>query len=255
MPRRRMMDMMMSRGRYPRRMMGMRDRGMYDGEHYGVRSGEHYPMDGNYSNSQYNDERGRRDYESNRQSDMGYEYADMRGRRRNSRGQYMSDRGYDYEMDGHYGSEGKTYHPVEAMGRFTGYWGMPEEDYGRYDMRGRYDYGDYGETLSKQELEHWNKKMMKEVDDKYKHFFTKENISSKARSLGVQMEGFNEDELLTATIAMYTDYCDALKPYIGENMDVYVKMAKSFLMDKDASVKGGEKLAVYFDCIVEGEDD
>ena len=258
-----MMDMMMARD--GRRMRRMRDRGMGYG-HYGVRGGEHYPMDGNYPNSQYSDERSGRGSESSRQSDMGYGYADMRGRRRNARGQYMADRGYEHEMmDGHYGAEGKTYYPIEAMGRFNGYWGMPEEDYGRYDMRGRggrrdygyygEDYGDYGETLTKEELEHWNKKMLKEVDDKYKHYFTKENIAQKARALGVQMEGFNEDELLTATIAMYTDYCDVLKPYIGENMDVYMKMGKAFLLDKDSAVKGGQKLALYHDEVVMAEED
>ena len=197
------------------------------------------------------------------QEDYNYEHEMMDGRRRrNARGQYMADRGYEHEMPRYndYGSfhEERGFRPVEAMGYFTGYYGGGE-DYGRYDMRGRrdmnYDYGDYGETLTKEELEHWNKKMLKEVDDKYKHYFTKENIAQKARALGVQMEGFNEDELLTATIAMYTDYCDVLKPYIGENMDVYVKMARAFMVDKDASVKGGEKLAVYYDSVVEGDDD
>jgi hypothetical protein len=262
MPRNTMMDMLMARD--GRRMRRMRDRGMGYG-HYGVRGGEHYPMDNNYPNSQYADERSGRGSESSRQSDMGYDDIDMR-RRRNARGQYMSDRGYEHEMmDGHYGAEGKTYYPIEAMGRFNGYWGMPEEDYGRYDMRGRggrrdygyygEDYGDYGETLTKEELEHWNKKMLKEVDDKYKNYFTKENIAQKARALGVQMEGFNEDELLTSTIMEYTDYCDVLKPYIGENMDVYMKMGKAFLLDKDSAVKGGQKLALYHDEVVMAEED
>lgn len=257
MPRRRMMDYLMG----GRRMRRMRDKGM-DYGHYGIRGGEHYTMGGNYPHTQHNDERNRRDYESSRQYDMAYNNVDMRNRRRNARGQYMSDRAYENEMDGHYGAEGKTYYPIEAMGTFNGYWGMPEEDYAR-GGRGRrdygydygYDYGDYGETLSKEELEHWNKKMLKDVDEKYKQHFKKENIAQKARTLGISMEGFNEDELLTATIAMYTDYCDVLKPYVGESMDIYVKMAKAFLTDKDASVKGGEKLAVYHDCIVEGEDD
>lgn len=203
--------------------------------------------------------------------DYNYEREMMDGRRRrNARGQYMADRGYEHEMphEMDYGSfhEERGFRPVEAMGYFTGYYGGGE-DYGRYDMRGRGmrydgnypylmgDYGDYGETLTKEELEHWNKKMLKEVDEKYKHFFTKENIAQKARAMGVQMEGFSEDELLTATIAMYTDFCDALKPYIGENMDAYVRMGRAFMMDKDASVKGGEKLAVYYDSVVEGEDD
>ena len=38
-------------------------------------------------------------------------------------------------------------------------------------------------------------------------------------------------------------------------MDIYLRLAKDWLEDDDVSVKGGEKLAVYHDCIVEGEDD
>ena len=148
MPRRRMMDYLMS----GRRMRRMRDKGM-DYGHYGIRGGEHYTMGGNYPHTQHTDEKSRRDYESSRQYDMAYNDVDMRNRRRNARGQYMPDRAYENEMDGHYGVEGKTYYPIEAMGTFNGYWGMPEEDYTRggrgrrdygydynYDMRGR-DYG------------------------------------------------------------------------------------------------------------------
>ena len=266
MPRNTMMDMMMARD--GRRMRRMRDRGMGYG-HYGVRGGEHYPMDGNYPNSQYADERNGRGSESSRQSDMGYGYADMRGRRRNARGQYMADRGYNEEMDGHYGAEGKTYYPIEAMGRFNGYWGMPEEDYGRYDMRGRggrgrdrgyddygYDYaGDYGEKLTKEEMEHWRKKLEKEVgDEQSKNFFKKENIEQKARQLGIQMREFDAEELALASYVLYSDYCKSLKPYVGQNMDVFVKMGEEFLNDPDSAVKGGEKLALYFE-IVSGEDD
>lgn len=276
MPRRRMMDMLMRRDGRRMRRIG-RDRGMHYGEHYGVRNGEHYPMDGNYPNSQYADERMRRDYESGRQSDMGYDNADMRGRRRNARGQYMSDRAYEHEMDGHYPiQEGKTYYPIEAMGTFSGYWGTPE-DYG-YDMgrgRGRdygydmnydyarrggrdygYDYaGDYGETLTKEELEQWRMKLDKEVgDEQSKHFFKKENIEQKARQLGLEMKHFNADELALASYMVYSDYCKSLKPYVGQNMDVFVKMGEEFLKDPDSAVKGGEKLALYYE-IVAGEND
>ena len=160
--------------------------------------------------------------------------------------------------DGHYPmGSGSTYYPIEAMGRFNGYWGMPQEDYARGGRRDyNYDYaGDYGETLSKEELEHWNKKLMKDMDEKGKQFFSKENIAQKARQMGVEMKGFNEEELLTSSLNAYKDYCDAVKPYVGTNMDIYVAMGKAFLNDKDAAIKGGEKLAVYYDCIVEGEDD
>lgn len=240
-----------------------RDRAMRGGD-YARRDyrGGDYEYDSRRGDRAYSEqdmERGRRDYESMGQSDMAYGNMDMR-RRRNARGQYMSDRGYENEMDGHYGAEGKTYHPVEAMGRFTGYWGMPEEDYGRYDMRGRRDYGydyagDYGENLTKEELEHWRKKLDKEVgDEQSKHFFKKENVEQKARQMGIEMKGFNAEELAIASYMLYSDYCKSLKPYVGQNMDVYIKMGEEFLTDPDSEVKGGEKLALYKE-IVSGEED
>lgn len=187
-------------------------------------------------------------------------------------------RDYEYDlgyrdmrrMDGHYPmNEGRTYYPVEAMGTFTGYYGMEEDfarggrgrgrgrDYGydyNYDYR-RNDYaGDYGEALTKEELEMWTKKLMKEVDQKDHQFFSKENIAQKAKQMGIKFDEFTEEELAVAALMMYTDYGMTMKPLVGANMDIYVKLGKDFLVDPDASVKGGEKLAVYHDCIVEGED-
>lgn len=240
----------------------------YEYREYPEYGGRGYVFAGGDSTSQGQDmTRGRRDYESGGQSDMaGMDYADMRGRG---------------GRDGHYPmGQGSTYFPIEAMGRFSGYWGEPQGDYGdmarggrgrdrgdyNYDMRGRgrdygyydygyEDYGDYGETLGKEELEKWNKKMMKDLEEKDKHFFSKENISQKAKQMGVQMDKFGEDELATASLLSYNTYCTALKPFVGANMDVYVSMGKAFLTDKTSSVKGAEKLAVYHDCIIEGEDD
>ena len=197
--------------------------------------------------------------------DMRYDYGDMRRMR-------------DYHMSG----EGKTYYPIEAMGTFSGYYGIGEEDYasdyargGRSGGRGRrggrdygydygydynYDYGydyagDYGETLGKEELEKWNKKLMKEIEPKDHQFFSKENISQKAKQMGIKFDEFSEEELALTTAMVYSDYCMTIKPLVGSNMDVYIKLAKDWLTDPDAAVKGGEKLAVYHDCIVEGEDD
>lgn len=254
---------------------GRRDRAMGRGMDYAYGRGdyrggdyEHGAMYGDRAYSEQDMARGRRDYESMGQSDMGYDDIDMR-RRRNARGQYMSDRAYENEMDGHYPmGQGSTYYPIEAMGRFTGYWGEPEGDYARggrgrdygYDMRGRYDYGydyagDYGEKLTKEEMEHWRKKLEKEVgDEQSKNFFKKDNIEQKARQLGIQMREFDAEELALASYMLYSDYCKSLKPYVGQNMDVFVKMGEEFLNDPDSAVKGGEKLALYFE-IVSGEDD
>lgn len=191
--------------------------------------------------------RGRSDYASNRRnrSDYARDYARSMGR------------------DGHYPmGQGSTYYPIEAMGRFTGYYGMGE-DYtrgGRGRGRGRdygydynYDYaGDYGETLGKEEVAHWSKKLMKEMEDKDKQFFTRENIMKKAKEMGVKFDKFSEDDFYITALMVYTDYCKTLGT---ANMDIYLRLAKDWLEDDDVAVKGGEKLAVYHDCIVEGEED
>ena len=192
-----------------------------------------------------------------------------------ARGYDRASQGYDMRggMDGHHypQSQGSTYYPVQAMGTFEGYYGMPEQDYARggrgrqdygydmrYDMRGRGgygrdyeddDYGDYGETLSEEELENWCKKLKSQLDEREKQMFSKEMISQKAKQMGKQMEGFGEKELEVATLMVYTDY----KHTIGQNVDMAIKLAFDWLTDKDVAVKGAEKLAVYYDCIVEGE--
>lgn len=218
--------------------------------------------------------------------DMNYDMArGGRGRGRGDRGDYgdydmargdsRSDmRGGDYRGDGHHYPEqmgGQTYYPIEAMGRFNGYWGMPQEDYGRgrdygYDMMGDYrggygrrdygydygyDYGDYGQSLSEKELDHWCKKLMSQLDEREKQMFKKETIMQKAKSMGKPMEDFGEEELYITTLMAYTDY----KEVIGANPDMALRLAYAWLSDKDVKATGSQKLAIYYDEIVMGGDD
>jgi hypothetical protein len=184
-----------------------------------------------------------------RRGDMG-DYGDMR----------MRD-GHHYPEHQQMGMGGQTYYPIEAMGRFNGYWGMPQEDYGYPNMRGGRrdygydygygDYGDYGETLSEKELEEFCHKLKGQLDEREKQMFSKEMISQKAKQMGKQMEGFGEKELYAVTLMLYDDY----KHSVGQNPDLIIKLAFDWLDDKDASVKGAEKLAVYYDEIVMGGED
>lgn len=229
MNRRNVMNYLMSRrdGRNP---YGSR------GGYVDSRRDYRYGYDRNYSRDDYA-ERYSRDYNSAANSQQEYD---------------RRDRNYEQTSRRDMGS----YYPFNVtgqFGRYDGHYPMPM----MYDYRRDYNYdtvGDYGETLSKDELKSWNKKLMREIDDKEKSFFTKENISHKAQQMGINMQGFNEEELATATLMMYTDYSKALKPYLGSNMDIYIAMAKEFLVDPDASVKGGEKLAIYHDCIVDDDE-
>lgn len=204
--------------------------------------------------------------------DMNYDMAhgqDMRSmdyRGGDYRGGQMSDRGGDYgdmrRGDGHHYPEqmgGQTYYPIEAMGRFNGYWGMPQGDYGYPDMRGRrdygydygYDYGDYGEdALSKEELKEWEHKLMGELDEREKQMFKKEVITPKFKQMGIEMKDFTEDELYVFTLAKYLDH----KHSIGQNVDLSIKLAKDGLCDQDIAYQGSMYLMKYFDTFVEPRD-
>jgi hypothetical protein len=227
-----------ARGEFRRRRRS--DRGMDyargDMNYTGGRGG--YPMRGG-------------DYAQNQMDNM-----DMRGDYRGNDMGGMARRG-DYGYDGHYGMHGGRqggYEPVEFMGYCNGYYGMPHQDYargGRYDYGYDYGYGDYGETLSDEELEHFNKKLLSQLSDQEKQMLSKEAVMQRAKALNRPMENFGEKELYTATLMWYTDN----KEFFGQNVDFAVKGGYAFLADKDVKVKGAEKLAVYYDCIVEGEDD
>lgn len=185
------------------------------------------------------------------QNGQGYDMAGGRGRR--NMGSYQGMDGHHLPMQG----QGMTYYPVEAMGTFNGYYGMNQHDFGRgqggqyYQGGRRRDYGDYGESLSEEELDKWCKKLKEQLDDREKQMFSKEAIMQRAKQTGRPMEGFGAKELEVATLMIYTDY----KQSIGQNIDLAVRLAFDWLTDKDVAVKGAEKLAVYYDCIVEGDDD
>lgn len=212
------------------------------------------------------DMRGQGRGESRGRSDRGNygDYNEYDMRRGDYRGGDMGDYGDMRMRDGHHypehqmGMGGQTYYPIEAMGRFNGYWGMPQEDYGanyRYGggMGGRmdygydYGYGDYGEALSEQELESWNKRLMEQLDDREKQMFRKEAIIPKFKQMGIEMKGFNEEELYTITLAQYTDH----KQSIGQNSDLAIRLARDFMVDQDSNTKGSERVAIYYDTFVE----
>lgn len=246
-----MMDRRMMDSRRGRR----RDRGMdygYDRRDYrDYGYSEYDSRRGDRAYSEHDMARTRMDYESGRQSDMG-------------RMDYNSDMRRGRGRDGHYPmGQGSTYYPIEAMGTFNGYWGMPEEDYARggrrdygydynYDMRGsrdyRYDYaGDYGENLTMGEMEHWIKKMMSKLEEREKQMLSKDAVIQRAKTMGIQFDGFNEMEYYANVVKNYTDH----KKTIGENLDMAMKLARDDFADEDGQYKGSEWLAVYFDTFVE----
>lgn len=230
-----------------------------------------YGSEGGYvvSRRARGDRRMGRDYAN----DYPNRYGDSENQRLNSQREedYARGRGYD----GHY-------EPIEIMGRFNGYYGGAEDyargrdyNYGEDYARGRgrdYNYGndyargrDYGympyppymmdyasqggEYLSDRDLQMWADKLMKKVEDKDKQFLSRENIRKRADEMGIKFEKYSFEEFYVVVLMKYTDHCKTLGT---ANMDIYLKLAKDFFEDDDAAVKYGEKLALYYDHIVEG---
>ena len=154
---------------------------------------------------------------------------------------------YNRELYGYYGDT-----PFEIRRSY------PMRDYNMdYARGGRRDYGydygmDYGgeNKLNKEELEEWDHKLMKNMDEKSKEMLKKDRIIKKAEEMGIKFDHFTQDEFYTTVLMMYADHCDS---FGSASVETYMRMAKDFLMDDDVAYKHGEKLAVYYDEIVMGE--
>ena len=152
------------------------------------------------------------------------------------RGYSMRDGGMDY------GEEDMNYDMRMNYPR-----GGRSRDYG-YDYRR--DYGmDYGHDykLDRQDIEEWTKKLMHGIDEKEKEMFNKEKVLNKAKEMGIKFEDFTPEEFYVTVLMVFTDYSKTLG---SANIDLYLRLAKDWLMDDDVEMKHGEKLASYYDNVV-----
>lgn len=172
-----------------------------------------------------------------------YDYA---GRGRSSQSGGQSDRHYDYPMMGGY----EDYNYDYARGRSGSGRGRDRNyDYG-YDYRGRRDYGE-SEYLSDEDLMDWSRDLLESIEQKDRQMYTRESISQRARDMGVEFRDFSEDELVVTTLMMVTDYGKTLGT---TNLDMMIKLAKDWLCDEDSELQYGEKLAAYYEYVVDPED-
>lgn len=190
--------------------------------------------DGNY-------DYGRSEFEGEFRGDYESDYARSGGRYGGgkSRRDYA---GEEYETDGRRGV------------KYTGPYGIGgRRHYPRRD-RAMYDGNDYGEEemkLNKREIIEW-KEDLENADGTRGAHFDMAQISQAMQAMGVQPRGFDEKDLCMTANMLYSDYCKVLEQFIPREKEAmfYVKMAKAFLDDPDASVHGGEKLAAYYYAIV-----
>ena len=136
--------------------------------------------------------------------------------------------------DGHYFPS----YPFEIAGRF-----------GKEPYYPTYDYSSGSPYLTERELEDWAQRLLQSIEEKYKDIFKEQHIVKEAEEVGIHFDEFTKKEFYVTVLMMYTDYCKTLG---SANFDVYLKLAKDWLVDDDIAVKGGEKLAAYHDKIVLG---
>ena len=161
-------------------------------------------------------------YDYARRRDMGYDYNRMK-------------REYDYpEYD--YGYPERDYADY-------GY----EHDYGEYDMvRDRRNYHK-SRMLNEEDIENWTKKLLEQLDQKEKPLFKMDDVIKKAEAMGIRFDKVTPYEFYVTVLMMLTDYKKSIASFSPE---MYIKLAKDWLYDEDSSLKYGEKLAAYYNHII-----
>jgi hypothetical protein len=120
---------------------------------------------------------------------------------------------------------------------------MSSRRYGTFD----YETEDgHFEKLTSKDIKKWNK-MLENADGTRGPKFEQDKVKQVAQMLGVKMEDYDIETLTMATNMLYSDYCKIL----GNDLAVYVKMARAFLEDDDFDGEPAEKLMLYYKCIVE----
>lgn len=227
---------------------------------YGARGGYVDNRDYNRGGRDYTDYRDYNDYATN-DYDMGYRPQDYYdGRNRGYSGYYgntpfeMMERDFHMEPGMNYDMMHSAYHygPMATQRRERMDRGGDYRDHGDYrDYNDYNDYNDYrrdyGQKLNRQDIEHWISKLMQKIDEKDKEMFKKEKVLKKAEELGVRFEQFEPEEFYVTVLMMYTDYCKTLG---NANTDIYIRLAKDWLMDDDVRMKHSEKLAEYYKRLV-----
>ena len=177
-----------------------------------------------------------------RAMDYGHDYPehDYRYDSRYDRGRmdYRYDRDMEYPREHHRPTEYEMYGVGGMRPLSSDYRSGRRMDYG-------YDYAsDDMEKEWHEDLEEWCKKLKKH--DIFN--MPKEQIIQKARDMGVKFQDYNEKEFITTYYMMISDYKN-----VSNDPHFYLVLAKQFLEDDDAELKGSDKLCAYYYEIVKGE--
>lgn len=200
-----------------------------------------------------------------------------RGRRRDSRGRYMSNRRgmtYNARYDDEYwppmynddrimrGDMGRR---SDREGRddyaYNNYPYNPNERYIMQQDNGRpifkpfakHDMKAAPKRLTKEQIKEWLSDMENEDGTTGPHW-NEQQVEQVAQKLGIKFEDFSRESFEAAMNMMYSDYCKTLEKYGANRPEVYACLAKDFLEDEDyPGADGNEKLAAYYFYVLQGE--
>ena len=119
---------------------------------------------------------------------------------------------------------------------------------GRY-MRDRHMTGD--EKLPEEDIERWTKSLLGEMEERERQQVKMDTVMKRAQDMGISFEKFTPEEFYVTVVMLHTDFSKVLP---AQPIDTYIKMAKAWLCDPDASKRYGKKLAAYYEEIVNGDD-
>ena len=105
-------------------------------------------------------------------------------------------------------------------------------------------------AMDEQELKYFEEKLVKQLEPNARSMFDKQQVIQKAKTMGIKFDNYGEEEFYIVVLMMYTDFGKTLG---AGSVDVYVRMAKDWLEDKDSNLKYSDKLFEYLEKIVDAE--
>lgn len=167
-------------------------------------------------------------------SRMGYSNNYSDGTYTNARGpmHFEPDR-YDYAYDDDYSMTDNRRRRSQSTGRY---------------MSDRHS----SHPLEEEHIERWTRSLMGELEEKDRQMLKMDSVIRRAKEMGISFEKFTEEEFYVTLLMLHTDLSKAFGPSI--TLDHWVKAAKAWLCDPDASLRYGKKLAAYYNAIVEEDD-
>lgn len=192
-----------------------------------------------------------RDYEYDRMGDM------VHNREYSSRDYNRDYNRADYEMDSRNNQYDRQHNRDYA--RRVGYFDYNDDyrydmrgyDYNRgrdynYDMRGR-DYAEEDFKLTNSDIKKWEKAIRESGGS----IFGKEQVEAVARQSGIKFDEFSPELLTVVASALKSDYGKT----INGDVSLFIKLAKDFLCDDDFDGTPEEKAYLYYNAIVNKDDE